>query len=98
MHKFTYLADAFIWSDLQYIQVIYIFCQYVFPGNWTHNLCAANAMLYQLSHRNTLLVIIIIGLLSRISISVRLYQTYIQYLKNSQVIQVKVIKIWIFQS
>ncbi len=23
-----------------------LFCQYVFPGNWTHNLCAANAMLY----------------------------------------------------
>ncbi len=27
------------------IQAILFFCQYV-PGNWTHNLCAANAMLY----------------------------------------------------
>ncbi len=25
---------------------LYIFCQWVFPGNWTHNLCAANTMLY----------------------------------------------------
>ncbi len=40
-----YLADTFIQSDLQYIQVIHFFCQYVFPGNWTHNLCAANANL-----------------------------------------------------
>ncbi len=31
------LADAFIQSDLR---------QYVFPGNRTHNLCAADAMLY----------------------------------------------------
>ncbi len=44
---FMHLADAFIQSDLQYIQVIHFFCQYVFPGNRTHNLCAANTMLYQ---------------------------------------------------
>ncbi len=25
---------------------LYMFCQYVFPGNRTHNLWAANAMLY----------------------------------------------------
>ncbi len=25
---------------------LYILYQYVFPGNWTHNLCTANAMLY----------------------------------------------------
>ncbi len=46
---FTYmhLADAFIQSDLQCIQAIHLYCQYVcvFPGNRTHNLCAANAML-----------------------------------------------------
>ncbi len=28
----------------------------VFPGNRTHNLCSANAMLYLLSHRNTFMV------------------------------------------
>ncbi len=43
---FMHLADAFIQSDLQYIQVIHCLSVYVFPGNWTHNLCAANAMLY----------------------------------------------------
>ncbi len=44
---FMHLADAFIQSDLQYIQAIHLYCQYVcmFPGNRTHNLCAANAML-----------------------------------------------------
>ncbi len=40
---FMHLADAFIQSDLQCIQVIHFLC--VFPGNRTHNLCAANAML-----------------------------------------------------
>ncbi len=46
-HTFTFmhLADAFIQSDLQCIQAIHFFCQYVFPGNRTHNFCAANAML-----------------------------------------------------
>ncbi len=42
---FMHLADAFIQSDLQCIQAIHLYCQYVFPGNRTHNLCAANAML-----------------------------------------------------
>ncbi len=41
-----HLADAFIQSDLQCIQAIHLYCQYVFPGNQTHNHCAANAMLY----------------------------------------------------
>ncbi len=41
-----HLADAFIQSDLQCIQVIHVLSVSVFPGNWTHNLCAANAMLY----------------------------------------------------
>ncbi len=35
---FTHLADAFIQSDLQCIQAIHLYCQYV--------LSAANAMLY----------------------------------------------------
>ncbi len=41
-----HLADAFIQSDSQYIQVIHLLSVCVFPGNWTHDLCAANAMLY----------------------------------------------------
>ncbi len=47
---FTYLADAFIQSDLQCIQVIHVLSVHLFSGNRTHNLCAANAMLY---HWNT---------------------------------------------
>ncbi len=39
---FMHLADAFIQSDLQ---VIHFLSVCVFPGNRTHNLCAANAML-----------------------------------------------------
>ncbi len=42
---FTHLADAFIQSDLQCIQAIHLLSVHVFPGNRTHNLCAANAML-----------------------------------------------------
>ncbi len=41
-----HLADAFIQSDLQCIQVIHLLSVCVFPGNWTHVLCAANTMLY----------------------------------------------------
>ncbi len=41
-----HLADAFIQSDLQSIQAILFLSVHVFPGNQTHNLCAANAMLY----------------------------------------------------
>ncbi len=44
--KFMHLADAFIQSDLQCIQAIHFLSVYVFPGNQTHNVCAANAMLY----------------------------------------------------
>ncbi len=40
-----HLADAFIHSNLQCIQHIHVFSVCVFPGNRTHNLCAANAML-----------------------------------------------------
>ncbi len=43
---FMHLADAFIQSDLQCIQAIHFLSVYVFPGNQTHNVCAANAMLY----------------------------------------------------
>ncbi len=43
---FMHLADTFIQSDLQCIQVIYVLSVCVLPGNWTHDLCPANAMLY----------------------------------------------------
>ncbi len=43
---FMHLADAFIQRDLQCIQSIHILSVCVFPGNRTHNLCAANTMLY----------------------------------------------------
>ncbi len=39
---FTHLADTFIQSDIQAIHFLSV-C--VYPGNRTHNLCAANAML-----------------------------------------------------
>ncbi len=41
-----HLADTFIQSELQCIQVIHLLSVCVFSGNWTHDLCAANAMLY----------------------------------------------------
>ncbi len=40
-----HLADAFIQSDLQCIQVIHFLSVHVLPGNQTHNPCAANTML-----------------------------------------------------
>ncbi len=43
---FKHLADAFIQRDLQCIQAIHLLSVCVFSGNRTHNLCAANAMLY----------------------------------------------------
>ncbi len=42
---FMHLADVFIQRTYSAFR-LYIYCQYVFPGNRTHNLCAANAMLY----------------------------------------------------
>ncbi len=42
---FMHLADTFIQSDLQCIQAIHFLSVCVFPGNRTHNLCTANAML-----------------------------------------------------
>ncbi len=44
-HLHLHLADTFIQSDLQCIQVIHFLSVHVFPGNQTHNLCTANAML-----------------------------------------------------
>ncbi len=40
---------------------LYMFCQYVFPGNRTHNLCAANAMLYHWATGTLFFSDIIIG-------------------------------------
>ncbi len=45
-YTFMHLADAFIQSVLQCIQVIHFSSVCVFPGNRTHNLYTANAMLY----------------------------------------------------
>jgi len=43
---FTHLADTFIESDLLCIRAIHLLSVCVFPGNWTNDLCAANATLY----------------------------------------------------
>ncbi len=52
--KFTFmhLADAFIQSDLHCIQVtvFYIWSALAFPGNRTHDLGIASAMIYHLSY------------------------------------------------
>ncbi len=45
------LADAFIQSDLHFIQVSTFYQLLLFPGNRTHDLGIASAMLYQLSYR-----------------------------------------------
>ncbi len=47
-----HLADAFIQSDLHCIQVTVLhFISSAFPGNRTHDLGVASAMLYHLSYR-----------------------------------------------
>ncbi len=48
-----HLADAFIQSDLHCIQVTVstFLSALAFPGNRTHDLGVASAMLYQLSYR-----------------------------------------------
>ncbi len=49
---FMHLADAFIQSDLQVQVTVSTFLSALaFPGNRTHDLGVANAMLYQLSYR-----------------------------------------------
>ncbi len=49
-----HLADAFIQSDLQCIQVIFVLSVYVFPGNWTHNLLRYWRIALPLSHTGTI--------------------------------------------
>ncbi len=53
---FMHLADAFIQSDLHCIPVTVstFLSALAFPGNRTHDLGVANAMLYQLSYRKGL--------------------------------------------
>ncbi len=46
-----HLADAFIQSDLHSSYSFYISTGLAFPGNRTHDLGVASAMLYQLSYR-----------------------------------------------
>ncbi len=48
---FMHLADASIQSDLHCIQVTVFWSALAFPGNRTHDLGVASAMLYQLSYR-----------------------------------------------
>ncbi len=53
---FMHLADAL--SKATTVHSGYtLYCQYVFPGKWTHNFCAANVMLYPLSHRNYIYIL-----------------------------------------
>ncbi len=54
-----HLADAFIQSDLQCIRVTVskFLSTLAFPGNRTHDLGVASAMLYQLSYRKAVYVI-----------------------------------------
>ncbi len=51
-----HLADAFIQSDLHCIlhYSFYILSALAFPGNRTHDLGVASAMLYQLSYRKAI--------------------------------------------
>ncbi len=53
-----HLADASIQSDLilHSSYSFYILSALAFPGNRTHDLGIANAMLYQLSYRKTLML------------------------------------------
>ncbi len=54
-----HLSDAFIQSDLHCIQVtvFYIWSALAFPGNRTHDLGVASAMLYHLSYRKATFLI-----------------------------------------
>ncbi len=59
-----HLADAFIQSDLHCIQVTvstFFLSALAFPGNQTHDLGVANAMLYQLSYRKATYLIIFLS-------------------------------------
>ncbi len=59
---FMHLADAFIQSDLHCIQVTVstFLSALAFPGNRTHDLGVANAMLYQLSYRKAPITVFIL--------------------------------------
>ncbi len=46
-----HLADAFIQSDFAFKLQFYILSALAFPGNRTHDLGVASAMLYHLSYR-----------------------------------------------
>ncbi len=52
-----HLADAFIQSDLHSSYSFYISTSLAFPGNRTHDLGVASAMLYQLSYRKAVFVL-----------------------------------------
>lgn len=49
---FMHLAVAFIQSSSQGLSLKLLFYVHAFPGNWTHDLGIANAILYCLSYRN----------------------------------------------
>ncbi len=71
-----------------FIHVIHLYCQYVFPGNRTHNLCTANAMLH---HWAT-------GMLySRVNLFYILYKSYFDSVLGCLGLDVQC-KIWIIKS
>ncbi len=65
IYAFMHLADAFIQSDLQCIQVTVstFLSGLAFPGNRTHDLGVANAMLHQLSYRKATVHLLVVILL-----------------------------------
>ncbi len=76
--KFTFmhLADTFIQSDLRCIQVtlfFYIWPALAFPGNRTHDLGVASAMLYHLSYRKACIKLHCLPLRYRIHYKVLLH-------------------------
>ncbi len=82
-----HLADAFIQSDLHCIQVT-VFCTFLsalaFPGNRTHDLGVASAMLYHLSYRKACIsnnvIIILLFLICNNVINSYKYQFFFLYL------------------
>ncbi len=73
-----HLADAFIQSDLHCIQVTVstFLLALAFPGNRTHDLSVANAMLYQLSYRKA------VGLFVGCCCQIELNMWYCSHLKK----------------
>ncbi len=57
---FMHLADAFIQSDLQLHSGYTFLSVYVFPGNRTHNLCTADAMLYHWATQEHIMYVVMI--------------------------------------